>query len=160
MAEKKKPKARALMLRVTPEGYFAPADELSREVCRKRKYRVGDILSTDMKKPRSYLQWKKAHKLGQLLAENLDEFSGFDAHRVLKRLQIETGIGCEEMPIKVAGLGMLIQRVPRTLAFDQMEEGEFQEIYAGFCQHVVSSYWPSLTIEAIDDMTKLVGMAA
>lgn len=156
----KKQKARALMLRVTADGRFEPADQLSQEVCRARKYRVGDILSTDMKKPRSYVQWKKAHKLGQLLAENLDDFAGMDAHRVLKRIQVETGIGCDEMPIKAEGLGMVIYRIPRSLAFDQMEEGVFQETYAGFCRHIIKTYWQTLTAEEIDEMATLVGMAA
>jgi hypothetical protein len=41
-----------------------------------------------------------------------------------------------------------------------MEEGEFQEIYGGFCQHVISTYWPTLTEEEIDQMAGLVGDAA
>jgi len=148
------------MLRVTKDGNFEPADEISRQVCRRRKFRVGDILAADLRKPRSLVQWGRAHRLGQLLLENTDDFIGMDAHRVLKRLQVETGIGCDEMPIKAPGLGMVIYRIPRTMAFDQMEEGEFQEIYGGFCQHIIATYWPALTEDEIDQMAGLVGSAA
>lgn len=158
MASRKK-NSRSIMLRVTPEGRFEPADEISRDVCRKRKYRRGDVVSAEIRKPRDYGQWKRAHKLGQLLAENLDDFTGWDCHRVLKRLQIETGIGCEEYPIK-SDYGMLMHRVPRSLNFSDMDEGEFQELYAGFCQHVIDRYWPELTQDEIEEMAGLVGLAA
>lgn len=158
MAKRKK-NSRAIMLRVTNDGRFEPADDISRDVCRKRKYRVGDILSADVKGARNYVQWKRAHKLGQLLAENIDDFSGWNCHRVLKRLQIETGIGCDEYPIKT-DYGMLMHRVPLSLAFDEMDEGEFQEIYAGFCQHIIDTYWHDLSHDQINDMASLVGLAA
>src|SRR5690606_13433166 len=111
-----------------------------------------------LKRPRNLTAWKIAHQLGTLLSENLDDFSGLDAHRVLKRLQIETGIGCELMAIKNPEFGMVHVRIPLSMAFDSMEEGEFQEIYGGFCQHVIDQYWPELDQDQINNMVGLVGL--
>lgn len=156
----RRPSRRNLMFRVTPEGTLAPADEITRAALRRRKFRIGDVLAADPKKPRNLPAWRRAHRLAQLLIESLDEFEGGEAHQVLKRLQIETGIGCEELAIRVPGVGMCLQRIPRSMAFDEMDDGEFNEIYAQFCQHVIGTYWPDLTPEQIDQMASLVGMAA
>jgi len=69
-------------------------------------------------------------------------------------------IGCEEMGVKVPGVGLATIRMPLSLNFADMDEGEFQAIYGQFCQHVIDSYWTGLTEEQIEQMANLVGLAA
>lgn len=158
MKKPKKP-SRAIPLQVTADGKFAPADDFAKHICRKRKYRVGDVLMVEIKQPRSYGQWKKAHKLATLLIENIDDFHGWDEHRVLKRLQLETGAGCDDIPLKTE-CGTVLYRIPRSFNFAEMLEDEFQEIYAAFCKYIEQKYWPGLTPDQIEDMSGLVGMSA
>ncbi|MEO1892687.1 MAG: hypothetical protein FH747_03065 [Stenotrophomonas sp.] len=151
---------RTVLLRVTDDGAFVPADDLSKQLLRQRKIRRGDLVSADPKKARNPTAWKRAHKLAQLLIENLDDFTNMDAHSVLKRLQFEADIGCERMDVKVPGYGVVSQRWPKSMSFDQMDEGEFQQVYGQFCQHIIDMYWNGLTQDQIEQMSNLLGVAA
>ena len=158
---RRKPKtSKAVVFRVTPEGTLAPNDDISQQTLRKRQFRVGDLVTADPKKPRNHRAWSRAHKLAQLLIENVEDFANMDPHPVLKRLQWEANIGCEEMGVKVPGVGLATIRMPLSLNFADMDEGEFQAIYGQFCQHVIDSYWTGLTEEQIEQMANLVGLAA
>ncbi len=64
-----------------------------------------------------------AHALGSLIAENIEAFPGQDAHGVLKRLQIEGNIGCDEIAVIFPGIGPCSYRIPQSLAFESMDEG-------------------------------------
>ena len=84
---RRKPKtSKAVMFRVTPEGTLAPNDDISRQTLRKRQFRVGDLVTADPKKPRNHRAWSRAHKLAQLLIENVEDFANMNPHPVLKRL--------------------------------------------------------------------------
>jgi hypothetical protein len=156
----RKKTSRAVMFRVTPEGTLAPNDDISRQTLRKRGFRVGDVLAADPKKPRSLHNWRRAHKLGQMLVENIEGFQNMEPHGVLKRLQWEGNIGCEEMGVQVPGVGLATIRMPLSLNFADMDDGEFHAIYGQFCQHVIDNYWTGMTPEQIEQMANLVGLAA
>lgn len=160
MSQRKSKPSRAVMFRVTPEGTLAPDDDISRQTLRKRGFKVGDVLAADPKKPRSLHNWRRAHKLGQLLVENIEDFENMEAHGALKRLQVEGDIGCERMAIKLPGFGVAFQNIPLSLNFSDMDDGEFQVIYGQFCQHVIDNYWRGMTQGQIEQMANLVGLAA
>jgi hypothetical protein len=146
---KRRPERFALRVR---KGGFDVADTLTSSRLRARNYRNGDLVFVEIRKPRNPKFHRMAHALGSLCAENIDEFHGADSHRVLKRLQIESGIGCDEVAIKAPGLGMLMHRVPRSLSFESMDDGEFHAVMLGLCRHIAKVYWPSLTGEQIEEM--------
>jgi hypothetical protein len=159
--------ANAIYARVTADGSFVPADQLSRNILRRKKIRRGDIVRLVASKPRDYGQWKKAHELGTFIANNIDEFERFatddgkiDSHGALKHLQALSGIECDESRVILEDNSVALIRTPRTLAFDEMEEGEFQAAYAGFCQYIINRWWPSMTAAQIEHAASLVGMAA
>jgi len=155
-----KSKQRDLLFRITAEGTLAPDDDFCRQRLRKRQLRVGDVVKADPKKPRNPHHWRRAHKLAQLMIENLDDFANMDPHPVLKRIQWEANIACEEMAVKVPGYGITGVRIPQSLSFSDMDEGEFQETYGQFCQWVIDNYWTGMTQEQIEQMANLVGLAA
>ena len=134
------------------KGGFAPADRMAADRLRERGYRVGDVVFAQFHKPRNPGFWRLAHKFGELLAENLDRFTGIDPHEVLKLLQIEANVGCEVRAIHVPGYGMVEHRTPYSLSFESMDEGEFRAVMRGFSRHVAATYWPSLTAEQIEEM--------
>jgi len=139
---------------IVQKGGLSPADGLSQSKLRSRNYHIGDQVFIEVKKPRNPKFHRKAHAFGELVAENIDSFHGYDSHRALKRLQMESGVGCEEMGYMLPGHGMVTVRVPQSLSFESMEQGEFEELYKAMCQTVSDRYWPELDEEQIESMAE------
>ena len=148
-------KPEKLMLKVI-KGGFAPADAYTARKLRDRKYSRGDIVAGTISKPRNPKFWRLAHGLGALVAENIESFSGMDAHRVLKRLQREALIACDEFAFMVPGCGMVTQYTPRSLSFESMSEEEFSSVYETMCKWIVQNYWPSENTERLTEMALLM----
>lgn len=142
-----------LMCRIV-KGGIQPADSYTAEKLRARKFRVGDIVAVAITKPRNPKFHNLAHRIGQLVVSNIDEFANSDAHTALKRMQIEAGIACDEIAIRIPNLGAVIQRIPRSLSFESMDEGEFHEVVRAFCRHIAMNYWPGLTPEQVELMAE------
>lgn len=138
------------------KGALQPADQFSVRELANRNYHVGDLLKADLKKPNNPKFNRLIHKIGELAAIHIDEFSGMDAHDVLKRMQIEAGIACDEIAIKVDGYGILMHRVPRSMSFEEMEEGERSKMAIAFCNHIADKYWPDMSAEEIESMAEVV----
>ena len=158
-----------LMLRVeVREGRkcFVPADTYSGKIINERGYKVHDLVSAVLKKVNSTVLNKLLHYIGTLCVENIDDFAGLDDHRALKRLQIEGNIACDEIgvPAEVAmqllreaverGDNMVMMRIPRSMSFETMDEGERHEMGIAFCKHISARYWPALTPESIQEMAE------
>lgn len=159
-ARPKRLKADRIALRVA-KGALVPADPFAAERLRQRGYHLGDELSAELRKARNPKFNRMVHQLGQLLIQNVEAFALYtDAHAVLKRLQIEGDIACDHVAILVPNLGMVEQRIPLSLSFEAMDEGQFQEVYAAFCRHITKTYWPDLDPSRIEEMASLMGMAA
>lgn len=149
----RKSKPEKLMLHVV-KGGFAPADNFVVEKLRARGYKTGDIVAAVLTKPRNPGFHRLAHRIGELCAANIDAFHGMDAHTVLKRLQWESGIGCDEMGVRVPGVGLAMIRIPRSLSYESMDDGSFHEIMRGLCRWIAAEYWPGLTAEQIEEMAE------
>lgn len=147
---RKKP---AFMMRVA-KGGLIPADGYTTAMLRARKYATGDVVSITISKCRNPVFHRLVHRIGGLCSANIDAFSGMDAHQVLKRLQIEADIGCEHIMLKILGLGAVEQRIPQSLSFDSMDEGEFKAIARAFCRHIAEQYWPDLSAEQVEGMAE------
>lgn len=163
--ERKPPKARrnpnaAVMLVVTPEGTFKPADEASRQICRDRKLYAGIEVIAYLYQVRSLEQWKKAHGLGLAMVEHVEAFQNLNAHSALKKLQVDGNIACEEEVFDLGPLGKVTRRLPRSLAFDELDETEFQEIYARMLKYVRETYWPQLDEAGMLGLQRLLGMGS
>lgn len=144
-----------LMMRVI-KGGLAPADDYTTKVLRERGYSMNDIVAATVTKPRNPKFYRLAHGLGKLVAENIESFAGIDPHKVLKRLQLEGQIECEEFAYKVAGYGMITQHIPRSLSFESMDEATFNQVYRQMCQHIVKEYWPKETTDSVAEMALLM----
>ena len=134
------------------KGALVPADPCAASLLRARNYRIGDLLVADLKKPRNPKFNRLVHQLGRLVVANIDAFAGLDAHTAIKRLQIEGKVACDEIGIHVPGYGMVIQFIPRSLSYESMEEGEFQQAARGISRTIAERYWPDLEPEAIEQM--------
>jgi len=148
-------KANRIYLRVV-KGSLVPADNYAESQLRDRGYKVGDLLAAELKKPRNPKFNRLVHRIGQLVVANIGAFSGLDAHRAIKRLQIEGKVACEEIGIMVANYGMVIQLIPRSLSFDSMDEGEYHEAAKGICRTISERYWPEMEPDQIEQMAELM----
>lgn len=149
----KKRKLESLMMRVV-KGGFTPADAYTAGRLRERKYKIGDIVAIDARKPRNPGFHRLAHQIGAMVAANIEEFSGMGAHEVLKRLQLEARIGCDEIGYKLPGFGFVTQFIPRSLSFASMSEEEFRPIVRAFCEHIAREYWQNLSPEKVEEMAE------
>ena len=147
----RKPKKERIHLRVI-KGGLVPADKYAESLLRGKNYKIGDVLGASVTKLRNPKFNRLVHKLGILCAENIEDFSGLDAHTTIKRLQIEGKIACEEIGISIPGYGMVIQFIPRSLSFDSMDEAEFHEAAKSICRLIAERYWKGLTAERIENM--------
>ncbi|MFC0677486.1 hypothetical protein ACFFGH_06435 [Lysobacter korlensis] len=136
-------------------GRLEPLDGFTLGQLRAKGYKLGDILSAELTKPRSPGFHRLAHQLGSMLAENIEAFAGMDSHGVLKRLQIEANVGCDEIALNFPGVGPCTYRVPRSLSFASMDEGQFREVIAGMCRHVSRQYWPTCSPDDIERMASV-----
>ena len=150
-AQQMKRKPEKFLLRL-PKGALVPVDSYTADRLRAKGYAMDDILSAVLTKPRNPKFHALAHAIGRLVAENIEDFSGMDAHAVLKRLQWEAGVGCHEMGVKMPGVGYTMVRIPDSLSFASMDEGTFREVVRGLCRHIAENYWPGLTPEQVEEM--------
>ena len=149
-----KSKTSRVMLRVV-KGALAPADAFAAQELRRRGYRVGDILAGEIKKPRNPGFHRLAHQLGNVVADNIEAFQGLNAHAVLKRLQIEANVCCDDIALNFPGVGPCMYRVPQSLSFESMDEAQFQTVMSGLCAYIAKRYWPEMEPGQIEAMADL-----
>lgn len=135
------------------KGGIVPADSASIQLLRERGFKVGDVVMADMILPRNLAFNGLAHKLGSLIAENIEAFDGMKSHDVLKRIQVEAGIECDETITDIPGFGRLVSRKPRSLSFASMDQAQFFEFTKSVCNYVSKTYWPSVSPERIARMS-------
>jgi hypothetical protein len=140
------------LLLTVAKGTLVPADGYTVARLRARGFNLGDEVHAVLTKSRNPKFHRLVHSFGQVLVENIEAFEDLDGHRVLKRLQIEGNIGCDEVALIFPGLGPTSYRVPRSLSFESMDEGEFHETFRQFSRYVSKTYWPTMTPEQIEQM--------
>lgn len=151
MTAKRRPERIAMRI---DKGCMRPADGFATARLRARGYHTGDVVFAEFKKPRNPGYHRLAHALGKLVANNIESFEGMNPHRVLKRLQMESGAGCEEIAYLLAGQ-TVVQRIPLSLSFESMEQGEFEEVFRALCRRVCD-YWPGVNEQAIANMAEMM----
>lgn len=138
------------------KGGFRPADACAAAQLRARGYRMGDILAADLSKLRNQKFNRLVHRIGQLVVANVEAFAGIETHRAIKRLQLESGAHCEELAIMIDGYGMVTQRVPLSLSFENTDEAEFHAAAKTICRHISAKYWPTLSPEQVEEMAEMM----
>ena len=143
------------LLRVI-KGGFVPADNYTADRLRAKGYNIGDELNAVLTKARSPKFNRLVHAFGKIVSENIPMFEGMDSHRVLKRVQIEAKIECDEVLLYAEGVGSFIQFLPRSLSFSAMDEGRFKELFVAMCRHIAKTYWKDRTTEQIEAMAEVM----
>lgn len=142
-----------IMCRIV-KGAIQPADKYAAEKLRARNFKVGDIVAVEVTRPRNPGFHRLAHHIGQLMVDNIDDFALCAAHGALKRMQLEAGIACEEMMIRMPGIGAVVHRTAKSLSYESMGQEEFHNVVQAFCRHISKQYWPQLSEDKILEMAK------
>jgi hypothetical protein len=142
-----------IFLRVV-KGALVPADDYAMNKIRSRGFKVGDVLQSDLTKLRNPAFNRLVHRIGGLVSANVEAFSGMDGHEALKRIQLEGNIACTQQVVDMPGIGRCMVTIPKSLSFDNMDEGEFHETARAMCRFIAEKYWPSLTAEQIEQMAE------
>ena len=142
-----------VMMRII-KGGIQPADSFSQQTLKARGYKIGDIVAAEIKKPRNPGFHRLAHQIGALVAENIEAFNNADAHSVLKRIQIEANIACDEIVLNFPNIGPCTYRVPQSLSYESMDDGVFHETITAICKHISKQYWPTVSADEIERMAE------
>jgi len=154
MTTKRKPDREVLMMRVQ-KGALVPADSYTQHRLREKGLHIDDLVGVSLRKIRNPGFHRLAHAFGDFVVKNVEAFENLNAHLALKRLQAETGIGCDEFSIQ-AGDETVLVRVPHSLSYANMDDTEFKEVYGGMCRHVAMKYFPDLSQEQVAAMVEMM----
>ncbi|KXS55316.1 MAG: hypothetical protein AWU57_302 [Marinobacter sp. T13-3] len=167
--------AQSVCLRVV-RGALVPLTEQDSEALRRFRLRVGQTVLADIDRPRSPEGLRLLHRFAALVTENVEGFEHLSAHQTIKRLQAESGVGCNIVSVQArdfldylgTNLGidtseiprdanrMMTAYQPRSLSMSTMDDAEFQEIFDGLCRYVTLKYWPSLTPEQMANLAEMM----
>jgi hypothetical protein len=143
---------RGVLMRIT-DGTLVPVNQNAKDTLNSAGLKTGQVVSVHVHAQRNPGFYRMAHRLGQLVADHVDGFEGLDSHGTLKRLQAESGAGCDNTSIQVAGQWMQL-RTPRSLSFSSVNEAEFRAIYTALSDHVAATYWEALDGDAVRKMAE------
>ena len=136
------------------KGALVPATQRAAALLRSRGYKVGDVVVAEIRRERNPKFHRLVHQIGALCAANIEAFAGLDGHAVIKRIQLEAGIKCEQKQVEMPGIGACLVTIPQSISFAKMDEAEFQELASALCAHVAGIYWPMLTAEQVRELAE------
>lgn len=128
-------------------GCLVPATDTDQRLLRERKFNVGREIRAELKQSRNPAFHRLVHALGHLLVDNVDGFETLTSHDAIKRVQREAGVFCDQTEIDLGTFGTVSVSQPRSIAFDEMEEGEFGELFRAITDYVDRHYLAGLTDE-------------
>lgn len=122
---------------------------IDRRLMKERGYRAGDQVRLEVKKPRNQAFHRLLHAIGGLMVDNVEAFRDLDSHEAIKRLQTESGVCCETQMVDMGTIkfgdiavpvGMVPVKVPKSIAFDELDASEFEHLFNGLTQHIGEHY--------------------
>jgi hypothetical protein len=137
-------------------GALVPMTQWDQRAMRDRKLSVGTEVRAELKKRRNVKFHRLAHALGALLVDNVEGFELLDAHDALKRVQREAGVQCDEMTLDIPGIGAVPVKVPRSMAFDEMPEEDFANLFEGVAHYIDQHYAAGLCDAVRDEYSLMV----
>lgn len=148
-------------LRVIPGG-FVPATDTDAQALRALGLRTNMTVCADLDWIRAPHDLRRIHRLGQILVDQVPDFSHLDAHEAIKRLQAASGAGCKVIGMPALALAQLTGipcqgdpgavvtvNEPYSLSPSSMSGAQFARLLDQLCKYVALHIWPELTDEEI-----------
>lgn len=135
---------------------LVPAGAADYNQIRERGVTIGQLLRADLTRPRNSEFHRLAHKLADLVRQNIDDFSGLGAHEALKRLQEQAEVECDVTLTDIPGLGTLRSVKAKSIAFDAMDQTRFYQLVRAISTYISTTYWPQCSPEEVESMIQLM----
>lgn len=143
-------KPEPITLRVTELGTFEPASAYYAAECRRRKYRVGDLVHAVITKPRNPKHHRLVMAALNRVLENQDGLQTMD--QLLTILKIKLG----RVDVVVDASSGKVFYVPQSIAFASMEQGEFAIFWKDLCRVLERDYLPGMSPEAFEQLADMM----
>lgn len=137
-------------------GCLRPSHPVDIRSMRERKFTVGKELRATLRQDRNPMFYRKAHVLAGWLADNVEGFAGLGQHDALKKLQEQSGIGCEAVEYDLPGIGKLTRTEAESLNFSDMDEGRFCELWGGWIEWLRRECWGELDSMSVQEVEALI----
>lgn len=138
-------------------GALVPAHPIDQRLLKERRFHVDREVRAELKQPRVVWQHRLIHKIGSLMVDNVEGWEQLNSHDAVKRLQRESGVCCEEMEIDVPGFGRLMIKQAESLAFDEMEQDRFLQLFDGITEYIGRRYAHVLLDEVRAEFWEMAG---
>lgn len=130
---------------------WVAAHPIDSRLLRERGWKRGVECRAEFKRSRNVKFHRLGHAIGNLLVENVEAFRDMDGHDALKKVQADSGVCCdvEKLVIDLGTFGRheVDRNIPRSLAFDELEEDEFAVFFNGICRFIDENYASVMTDE-------------
>jgi hypothetical protein len=138
-------------------GCLVPLSQWDAQAMRARKYKVGTQVRAVLTKPRNGWMLRITHALGALAVAYIEGFEeyGEDSHAAFKRLQRDCGLCCEESQLDLGPLGTVTVKTPQSIAYDEMEDQDFNALALGVCAYIRNKYAGVPPDELAEIITKI-----
>jgi hypothetical protein len=133
-------------------GHLTPVDETGEEALRKLKF--GDVVTVEVKKPRNGKHHRLYWALVGIVHHNQDRYETTEQlHTALK-----IAAGHYELLTMPNGNEY---KIPRSIAFDTMDQLEFSQFYDRVCDLVAKHFLPGVSVEALKaEVESMIGARA
>jgi hypothetical protein len=138
-------------------GALVPAHPIDQRLLKERRFNVGREIRAELKQSRNPAFHRLAHAVGALLVDHVDGFDTMTSHDAIKRVQREAGVHCDQLEIDLGPAGKALVSQPRSIAFDEMDEGEFSELFRGLTDYIDRHYISGLTDAVRADYLLMAG---
>ncbi|GAB3054206.1 hypothetical protein [Stenotrophomonas tumulicola] len=126
-------------------GALVPAHPIDQRLLKERRFNVGREIRAELKQSRNPAFHRLVHAVGALLVDHVDGFDTMTSHDALKRVQREAAVHCEQVEVDLGPMGKALVLQPRSISFDEMDEGEFGELFRGITDYIDRHYISGLT---------------
>lgn len=138
---------------------------IDRQLMKERGYRAGDELRMEIKRRRNVKFHRLMHAVGALLVENVEGFEQFDAHGAIVHVQTLANVCCETQMVDIGTIkfgdisvpvGRVPVKVPRSMAFDEMDEDEAHTLFEGTTAYIAEHHAHVMLDEVRADFWEMV----
>lgn len=125
-----------IFLRKRPDGLLEPDTDTSEQYI--KSWKVNDVHRAEVRKPRNYEFHKKFFALVKVVYENQDRYDTMKD--VLTEIKLRTGHYHEHVTLN----GVIIY-VPKSIAFANMDEFQFQQFYDKAIGIILKHFFPRVS---------------
>lgn len=145
-----KRKREPVFLRVTPQGTFEPASDLYRQMLRAKGFKVGEVVKAELSRPRHPKHHRLVMALLQKVLDNADGLMTMD--QLLTIVKIKMG---RAVPFTDSAT-LKVYWVPESIAFDSMDQAEFEVFWKDLCTLVSRDYFPHLSAIQVAELAEMM----